>query len=178
MIVAEDARNLAHMVKPESEGGWGLDAVWSDDFQHLARRCLTGSPRGHGADFTGSSGEIAATIEKGWYFTGQHSSYHGAPRGTDPSGLAPERFVFFLQNHDQIANHAAGERLHLEAELAAVRAATVVLLLAPQTPLLFMGQEWAASTPFHFFTDHHEELGRLVTEGRRQEMARFRRRDP
>jgi maltooligosyltrehalose trehalohydrolase len=95
------------------------------------------------------------------------------PRGTDPAGLEPRRFVFFLQNHDQVGNRALGERLHHQVEPAAFRAATVLLLCAPQTPLLFMGQEWAAPEPFLYFTDHEPGLGRLVTEGRRREFRGF-----
>ncbi len=97
----------------------------------------------------------------------------GGPRGTDPAGIALSKFIFFLQNHDQIGNRAFGDRLHQQIDPAAWRAASVLLLVLPETPLLFMGQEWAASSPFLFFTDHHAELGRQVTEGRRREFARF-----
>ncbi len=173
LVIAENVRNLAHMVKSESQRGWGLDGVWSDDFHHQMRRCLAGDSDGYFRDFGGTTAEIATTISGGWFYSGQHAEYFGGARGTDPTGIPLRRFVFFIQNHDQIGNRAFGERLNHQIDLADYRAATALLLLAPETPLLFMGQEWAASSPFRFFTDHHEELGRLVTEGRRREFSRF-----
>jgi maltooligosyltrehalose trehalohydrolase len=173
VVIAEDVRNLACIAKPESEGGWGLDAVWSDDFHHEIRRFLTGDRDGYFEDFAGTAEEIGSTARHGWFYSGQHAPFFGKERGSDPSGLAPQRFVFFLQNHDQVGNRAFGERLNHQIDLAAYRAATALLLLLPETPLLFMGQEWAASSPFQFFTDHHPELGKLVTEGRRNEFSRF-----
>lgn len=172
-VIAEDVRNLAWMVKPEAEGGWGLDGVWSDDFHHEMRRFLAGDSDGYFENFAGSTEEIATTARRGWFYTGQHAPFSGIERGTDPSGIAPGRFVFFVQNHDQVGNRAFGERLHHQIDLAAYRAATALLLLLPETPLLFMGQEWAARSPFQFFTDHHADLGRLVTKGRRNEFKRF-----
>jgi len=173
LLIAEDVRNLACMVQPEAESGWGLDAVWSDDFHHQMRRFLAGDSDGYFADFCGTTPEIAVTASKGWYYCGQHAPYFAAPRGTDPAGIAPVRFTFFLQNHDQVGNRAFGDRLHHAIDLAAYRAATMLWLMLPETPLLFMGQEWAASSPFQYFTDHNPELGRLVTEGRRNEFSRF-----
>jgi maltooligosyltrehalose trehalohydrolase len=172
-LIAEDHRNLAVMVRPERESGWGLDAVWADDFHHQMRRLLAGDSEGYYGDFSGTIADVVATLRQGWFFTGQYSEHLRAPRGTDASALPPSRFVVCLQNHDQVGNRALGERLHHQIDLAAYRAASVLLLTAPQTPLLFMGQEWAASSPFLYFTDHSEELGRLVTEGRRREFGAF-----
>ena len=172
-VIAEDVRNLAHMVKPEAENGWGVDALWSDDFHHQMRRCLAGDSDGYFQDYDGTVRAIAQTARQGWYYTGQRAPFFGGPRGTDPQGISPSRFVFFLQNHDQVGNRAFGDRLHHEIELAAFRAATTLLLLLPEIPLLFMGQEWAATAPFQYFTDHVPELGKLVTEGRRNEFRRF-----
>jgi maltooligosyltrehalose trehalohydrolase len=172
-VIAEDHRNLAAMVTPEDAGGWGLDGVWADDLHHQVRRALAGDSDGYYADFSGRTADIATTVRQGWFFTGQVSSYLSEPRGTDPAGVPARHFVVCLQNHDQIGNRAFGTRLHDEVPLAAVRAATTLLLTAPQTPLLFMGQEWAATSPFLYFTDHHAELGRLITEGRRHEFSRF-----
>jgi maltooligosyltrehalose trehalohydrolase len=174
LLIAEDHGNVAHMVRPPGEGGWGLDAEYSDDLHHQVRRALAGDSEGYYGDFTGSAPDLAETIRDGWFFKGQHSAHRGGPRGTDPGGIPPPRFLVFLQNHDQIGNRARGERLHHEIDLAAYRAATVLLLSAPETPLLFMGQEWAASAPFLYFTNHDPELGRLVTEGRRREFKGFR----
>jgi maltooligosyltrehalose trehalohydrolase len=173
VLIAEDHRNLAHMLRPTAERGWGLDAVWADDFHHAMRRLLAGDHEGYYRDYRGESEELAAALNDGWLYTGQHSTHLGEPRGTDPAGLAPERFVFALQNHDQVGNRALGERLNHQIDLATYRAASAVLLLAPQTPLLFMGQEWAASSPFLYFTDHNPELGRLIAEGRRSEFGHF-----
>jgi maltooligosyltrehalose trehalohydrolase len=173
LVIAEDARNLAHMVRAEADGGWGLDAVWSDDFHHQIRRRLAGDADGYFQDFSGSLPDLAATVERGWFYRGQYAAYFGGPRGTDPAGLPLERFVLFLQNHDQVGNRALGDRLNHRLSPAVFRAASVLLLVLPETPLLFMGQEWAASAPFLFFTDHHPELGDAVRHGRREEFARF-----
>jgi maltooligosyltrehalose trehalohydrolase len=132
-----------------------------------------GDRDGYFQDFSGQTRDLAATINRGWFYAGQTSEYRGAPRGTDPAGMARERMVICLQNHDQIGNRAFGDRLHHQTDRATYRALTAVLLCAPETPLLFMGQEWAAGTPFQYFTDHHAELGQLVTEGRRREFSRF-----
>jgi maltooligosyltrehalose trehalohydrolase len=171
ILVAEDHRNLDTIVRPEA---WGFDGVWSDDFHHEVRRRLTGDSDGYFADFTGTAADIAATVSRGWFFSGQYAEYFGEPRGTDPTGLPPHAFTIFTQNHDQVGNRACGERLHHDVDDATWRAVSTLLLCAPETPLLFQGQEWAASTPFRYFTDHNEELGRLVTEGRRREFSRFR----
>jgi maltooligosyltrehalose trehalohydrolase len=137
------------------------------------RVTLTGENEGYYRDFTGGAEEIAATLRTGWLFQGQPSPRTGRPRGTSVGDLPPAAFVHCIQNHDQIGNRALGERLNHDVPLAAYRAASALLLLSPYMPLLFMGQEWAASSPFLFFTDHDPELGKLVTEGRREEFKHF-----
>jgi maltooligosyltrehalose trehalohydrolase len=171
-LVAEDDRNLNQMVRPVSAGGWGLDALWADDFHHQLRVNLAGDRDGYFADFSGTLPDIAATLRQGWFFRGQHSQHFKGPRGTEPP--APDKCVICLQNHDQVGNRALGDRLHHCVDGASFRAATALLLTAPETPLLFMGQEWGASSPFQYFTDHNDVLGRLVTEGRRGEFQSFR----
>jgi maltooligosyltrehalose trehalohydrolase len=161
------------MVLPPEQAGWGLDAVWADDFHHQMRRARTGDRDGYFADYSGSTADIAATIRRGWFFSGQFSPHLRAPRGTDPARVPPRRCIVCLQNHDQVGNRALGDRLNHGLDDAAYRAASALLLLLPETPLLFMGQEWAASSPFRFFTDHHAALGKLVTEGRRREFRGF-----
>jgi len=173
LVIAEDERNLAALVRPAAAGGFGLDAVWADDLHHQVRRALTGEKDGYYADYTGSAADIAATLRQGWYYCGQDTLRKRVPRGTDPAGLDAQCFVICIQNHDQIGNRAFGERLNHQVDQAAYRAASALLLTAPQTPLLFMGQEWAASSPFLYFTDHKPELGVLVTEGRRREFRHF-----
>jgi maltooligosyltrehalose trehalohydrolase len=161
------------MLRERVAGGWGLDGVWADDFHHIMRRILAGDSEGYYEDFRPSVEDLATTLRQGWFYTGQQSRYLAGPRGTDPSGIPPWKFLICLQNHDQTGNRAYGDRLHHSIPLAAYRAASAVLLLAPMTPLLFMGQEWAALTPFRYFTDHNPELGQKVVEGRRREFERF-----
>jgi len=174
VLIAEDCRNLACIVTSVNDGGWGLDAVWSDDFHHEVRRSLAKDKEGYFQDFSGHLQEIATTLKKGWYFSGQPSVHFGRPRGTKPDDIPLQRFVFCLQNHDQIGNRAFGERLNQQIDPASYRAASTLLLTVPETPLLFMGQEWGAGTPFLYFTDHHDELGTLVTKGRRAEFKAFK----
>jgi maltooligosyltrehalose trehalohydrolase len=173
IVHAEDHRNLAAMVEDEARGGWGLDGVWADDFHHVVRRLLAGDRAGYYSDFEGTVDELIRTIQQGWLYTGQRSRHLGALRGTDPSAVPMYRFIVCLQNHDQIGNRAFGDRLHHRVPPEAWRAASALLLMTPMTPLLFMGQEWAASTPFLYFTDLDWSFGQHVTEGRRREFAHF-----
>ncbi len=174
LVIAEDNRNERQLLLGPDAGGYGLDAVWADDLHHHMRRALAGDNDGYFAGYDGRLESIAATLRQGWFYQGQHYPYWGGPRGTSSEGLALARMVVCLQNHDQVGNRALGERLHHQIAEDRWLAASTILLLAPETPLLFMGQEWAASSPFLYFTDHPPELGRLVTEGRRKEFARFR----
>jgi maltooligosyltrehalose trehalohydrolase len=178
VVIAEDERNDTRLVRPTARGGYGLDGVWADDFHHQMRRAFAGDSEGYYQDYTGSVEDIARTLHQGWFYEGQVSRVHGRPRGTRVSGAGgaePWQLVLCIQNHDQVGNRAHGERLGADVSPAAFRAMSTLLLLAPYTPLLFMGQEWNASTPFLYFTDHHAELGKLVTEGRRKEFAGFTR---
>ena len=172
-LIAEDHRNLDTLLHPLAQGGYGMTGVWADDFHHAVRRHLAGDHEAWFADFHGSTDEIAAAVRDGWVFTGQHASHYDGPRGTSPAGVPVEASVICLQNHDQVGNRAHGDRLHHQVDEATWLAATTLLLTAPETPLLFMGQEWAASSPFLFFTDHEAKLGELVIEGRRREFVRF-----
>jgi malto-oligosyltrehalose trehalohydrolase len=149
------------------------DAQWNDDAHHALHVLTTGETDGYYRDFAREPARLLGrALAEGFAFQGELSEHRGgAPRG-EPSGtLAATAFVDFLQNHDQLGNRALGERLTALAPEPAVRAATAVLLLSPAIPLLFMGEEWAASTPFLFFSDFGAELGRAVTEGRRREFA-------
>jgi maltooligosyltrehalose trehalohydrolase len=173
-LVAEDARNERKMVLPAEQGGHGFDAVWSDDFHHHMRRRTAGDCDGYFCDFDGKASSIAKTVQNGWFFAGEYSSFWKTARGTSPDGLSYESRVFNLQNHDQVGNRALGERLSSDTPREVYLAASALLLLAPEIPLIFMGQEWAASEPFLFFTDHNHDLGRKVTEGRRKEFEGFK----
>ena len=152
---------------------YGLDALWADDFHHQVRVALTGEQEGYFGDYSGSVKDLVATLRQGWFYTGQQSQNLGAARGAPADDVAPPAFVYHIQNHDQVGNRAIGDRLSSAVSLEAYRAATVLLLCTPYLPMLWQGQEWAASTPFLFFTDHNAELGRLITEGRRREFERF-----
>ena len=173
VIHAEDHRNLAPMIEDRHLGGWALDGVWADDFHHVVRRMTAGDHHSYYADFAGTARELATIIRDGWLYSGAHSEHMAGPRGTDASRVPMHRFVVCTQNHDQIGNRAFGDRLHHSISAEAWRAASVLLLTVPMTPLLFMGQEWAASSPFQYFTDLESDLGRLVTAGRRREFAGF-----
>ena len=174
VVIAEDERNEVQLIRPVSAGGDGLDGVWADDFHHAMHTALTGEHEGYYAGYDGSPGAIAMAVREGFIYQGQPSPRTGEPRGTRVTDEPAEAFVFCLQNHDQVGNRALGERLNALAPPDAVRAAAALLLFAPETPLLFMGQEFAASSPFLYFTDHNPELGKLVTEGRRNEFSAFR----
>jgi maltooligosyltrehalose trehalohydrolase len=173
VISAEDERNDPRLARAIAHGGYGLDAIWADDFHHEARIALTGEQGGYYADYSGSISDLVKTIADGWFYQGQRSQVSGQARGADPHELALPQFVYCIQNHDQVGNRPLGDRLNQIVDPAAYRALSALLLLAPQTPLLFQGQEWATASPFQFFTDHNAELGRLVTEGRRNEFKGF-----
>ncbi|KYF93686.1 malto-oligosyltrehalose trehalohydrolase [Sorangium cellulosum] len=173
VVIAEDSTNDTRLVTPVEQGGYGLDGVWADDFHHELRVLFAGDRDGYFEDHRGTAEDIAATIRKGWLYEGQVSKHSGKPRGTPAAPVPPPRFVHCIQNHDQIGNRAVGDRLGDKVSPAAFRTMSALLLLTPYTPLLFMGQEWNARTPFQYFTDHNAELGRLVTEGRRREFQYF-----
>lgn len=173
-LIAEDHRNLNRLLQPRDEDGYGLDAVWSDDFHHQCRVLTAGDEEGYYRDYQDTTtSDIATTLRDGWFFRGEYSEHLGEPRGTDPNPVERSQCVFFIQNHDQVGNRATGTRLTDDVSLPVYRALSVLLCVAEELPLLFMGQEWAASTPFQFFTDHNEELGPKVTEGRREEFEAF-----
>jgi maltooligosyltrehalose trehalohydrolase len=174
VVISEEARNDVRTIRPPEAGGYGLDAIWADDFHHELRVYLTGARENYYANYLGSMDSIAKAINEGFIYQGQTSPRTGKPRGTKVTDEPASAFVFCIQNHDQVGNRPFGERLHHEIDLGRYAVASALLLFAPQPPVLFMGQEFAASTPFLFFTDHEPQLGRLVTEGRRREFSGFR----
>ncbi|WP_420233365.1 malto-oligosyltrehalose trehalohydrolase [Pseudomonas sp. ABY48] len=166
-LTVENEHNQAHLLEH------GYDAQWNDDGHNALHVLLTGERDAYYADYAEQPTEqLARCLSQGFVFQG-HLNRHGESRG-EPSGhLPPSAFVLFLQNHDQIGNRALGERLHQLAAPQALQAATVLLLLSPMIPLLFMGDEVAAEQPFLFFTSHHGELAERVREGRRNEFKAF-----
>ena len=175
LIVAENEPQDARLVRPQSAGGRGLDAVWNDDLHHSAVVALTGRTEGYYSDFLGSPAELLAAVRSGYLYQGQHSQWQKKPRGSSTAGLPPRAFVAYLENHDQVANSASGRRLWQETAPGRWRAMTGLLLLGPWTPLLFQGQEWSATARFLFFADHNAELRPLVRKGRAEFLAQFRR---
>jgi maltooligosyltrehalose trehalohydrolase len=171
-VVCEDPRNERKLILPRQQGGYGCDAVWADDFHHVVRVQMTGENEGYMGYFKGTIEELLKTLREGWLFTGELQK-DGIPRGTSGADIEPEHFVHCISNHDQVGNRAYGERLSQAVSPEAYRAASALLLTGPYTPMLFMGQEWATSAPFLYFTDHNDELGKGVTEGRRKEFADF-----
>lgn len=154
----------------------GFDAQWDDDLHHVLHVLLTGETRGYYEDYAGEpAAKLARALREGFVYQGEPSPAHGgASRGSSTKGLKPTAFVSFLQNHDQIGNRAFGERLTLLADPKMLEAAITLQLLAPQIPMIFMGEETAAREPFLYFTDHHDpRLAEAVKDGRRQEFAKF-----
>ncbi|GAA5513365.1 malto-oligosyltrehalose trehalohydrolase [Deinococcus carri] len=170
LLLAEDYRNLPDIVTE-----YHLDGMWVDDFHHEVRVTLTDDRDGYYGPYQGGAAALANVINRGWVFEGQTWPLEDVPRGKPADALNSPSFVYFIQNHDQIGNRAVGDRIHhLERVTPAMfRGASMLLLSLPTTPLLFQGQEWATSAPFPFFSDHHGELGQLVSEGRKKEFGHF-----
>ena len=168
-IIAEDDRNTRSVLDPRDKNGWHFDGLWSDDFHHVMRVSQTGDQRYFYCMFKGSTDEVVQTLQKGWLYTGQVSPFHKEPRGTPADDFPPQCFVYCISNHDQVGNRLTGDRFHQVISPAAYRAVSLFLCLVPETPMLFMGQEWGANTPFLYFTDMPPELGKAIREGRRRE---------
>ncbi|MCW2867350.1 MAG: maltooligosyl trehalose hydrolase [Marmoricola sp.] len=172
-LVAESDLNDARMVTPREAGGRGLDAQWSDDFHHAVHVALTGETAGYYADFEPLSA-LAKVLERGFFHDGTWSSFRGRPHGrpVDTAAMPTWRLVVCNQNHDQVGNRATGDRLAASLDDDQLVCAALLTLAGPFTPMLFMGEEWAASSPFQFFTSHPEpELADAVRNGRRAEFA-------
>jgi maltooligosyltrehalose trehalohydrolase len=171
LVIAEDEFNDPKLVN-KTQSGFGLDGIYADDFHHQLHVALTAEKTGYYVDYAGTAEDLVKTLRQGWWFTGQLSQWRKDSEGKPmkvgkPADQVPlEHFIYCIQNHDQVGNRPFGERRNCLVEPEAYRAASALLLLCPYTPLLFMGQEWAASTPFCYFTDHDEELGRSVETGR------------
>jgi maltooligosyltrehalose trehalohydrolase len=172
-IVAENEAQQVNLVRSVDQGGYGLDALWNDDFHHSAKVAATGRAEAYYSGYKGTPQEFISAVKWGYLYQGQWYDWQGKHRGTSDFGLEPNRFVNFLQNHDQIANSLCGHRLQNLTSPGRLRALTALLLLAPGTPMLFQGQEFGASTPFLYFADHDPELATLVAKGRRATLNQF-----
>lgn len=172
-VVAESDLNDPRVVRSAMSGGLGCDAQWSDDFHHALHAALTGERDGYYADF-GRVEDVALALRNVFVNPGGYSGFRDRRHGRPVGGLPGTRFLGYMQNHDQVGNRAVGERSAALMSSGRLRIAAALVLLGPFVPLLFQGEEWAASTPFQYFTDHQDaELGRLVCEGRRREFGAF-----
>ena len=172
-LIAENEPQLTKIVRLPENGGYGLDGLWNDDFHHSAMVALTGRSEAYFSDYLGTPQEFISACRWGYLFQGQFNAWQMKRRGTSTRDLNPSSFVNYLQNHDQIANFGHGERLHQLTSLAQYKAMTALFLLAPQTPMLFQGQEFAASSSFQYFADHSGELPELIRKGRLKELCQF-----
>ncbi len=173
VVYAETEPEDVTLALPEAEGGYGCDAIWSDDFHHSAKVAATGRREAYFANNWGTPQELASAVRYGLVYQGQHFGVWNGPRGMPSLDMPGASFVFYLDNHDQISNGSRGERLSERTSPGRYRALMTLLSLAPATPLLFQGQERGARAPFVFFADHGKDLAKAVAEGRRAFLETF-----
>jgi maltooligosyltrehalose trehalohydrolase len=166
LVVAENEPQDVKLVKPCEAGGYGMDALWNDDFHHSARVVLTGHNEAYLSEYRGKPQEFISAIKYGYLFQGQRYAWQKKRRGTPGLALPPCALINYIQNHDQVSNSALGLRCHQLASPGRFRALTALTLLAPGTPMLFQGQEFGASSPFVYFADHKPGLAEAVRKGR------------
>jgi maltooligosyltrehalose trehalohydrolase len=172
-LIGESDLNDSRVLHSPERGGYDIDAQWSDDFHHSVHALLTHEKTGYYADFEGIE-PLITTLKEGWFYSGQYSPHRQRRHGNSPRGIARSRFVVCSQNHDQVGNRAAGERLSSLVSFEAAKLAAGITLLAPFTPLLFMGEEYGETAPFQYFTSHGDPaLVEAVRKGRREEFAAF-----
>lgn len=175
-LIAESDLNDPRIIRTREAYGYGMDAQWSDDFHHALFTILyqpENQSHGYYADF-GSLRDLEKALQQSYVYDGNYSGHRKRHHGRPPSGLAAHHFIHFDQNHDQVGNRAKGERLEHLVGMDAAKVSAGILLTAPYTPMLFAGEEWAASTPFLYFADHEDdEMRKQVAEGRKQEFASF-----
>jgi len=172
-LIAESDLNDARVITPRQRGGYDIDAQWSDDFHHSVHAALTHENTGYYQDF-GRVWHVAQTLKKGWCYSGQYSQYRQRRHGNLPEGISSSHFVVCNENHDQVGNRAAGERLSVLVSFEALKLAAGITLLSPYVPMLFMGEEYAETAPFQYFISHLDPaLVEAVRRGRREEFAAF-----
>jgi maltooligosyltrehalose trehalohydrolase len=172
-LVAENEPQETRLVRSQSAGGYGLDALWNDDAHHAAVVALTGRREAYYRDYHGSAQELVSCARFGYLYQGQWYSWQAQRRGTPALDLMPRAFVIYIENHDQVANSAFGRRLHQLASPGRFRALTAWMMLGPATPMLFQGQEYSSSRPFLYFADHEPELANAVRRGRIDFLSQF-----
>lgn len=173
LVIAESDLNDPRLVRPRAANGLGMDAVWCDDFHHAVHALLTEERDGYYMDY-GSAQNVARAIENGFVYTGQYSPFRGHGHGAPCPDVDPARFITCIQNHDQVGNRMLGDRLASLLDFESCKCAAAMLLLSPQTPLLFMGEEFAEDNPFLYFISHLDsDLVDAVRQGRKKEFAHF-----
>jgi maltooligosyltrehalose trehalohydrolase len=174
VLIAENEAQEICAVRPVDQGGWGLDAMWCEDFHHVSRVAATERSEAYYTDYRGAPQEFVSAVKRGFLYQGQRYHWQHKARGTVVDQEPANSFVFFIQNHDQIGNTLTGNRLHTLTSPGRYRILIAVNLLAPQTPMLFMGQEYGASTPFLYFVDFGgQEIGSKVRQGRQEFLSQF-----
>jgi maltooligosyltrehalose trehalohydrolase len=173
VLVAESDLNDPRIVRSRDAGGYGIDAQWSDDFHHALHALLTGERSGYYVDFGGTT-DLAAAVTGGFVYAGRHSCYRGRRHGRPFVGSSGHHLLGYLQSHDQVGNRATGERASMLLSRGRLEIGAALVLTSPFTPMLWMGEEWGASTPWLYFTDHEDsDLATAVRTGRREEFAAF-----
>jgi maltooligosyltrehalose trehalohydrolase len=172
-LVCENEPQNCRLVCPIDQGGYELDALWNDDLHHSALVAATGQSRAYLSGYTGSPQEFVSAAKYGFLYQGQRYKWQGKRRGTPTFDVAPAHFVHFIQNHDQVANTGSGQRLHQLTSFGCFKALSALCMLMPGVPMLFQGQEFAASSPFMFFADHNPELAKMVRKGRAEFLSQF-----
>jgi maltooligosyltrehalose trehalohydrolase len=173
IVVAENERQESWVTRLRDDDGYGLDAMWNDDFHHSAVVAVTGRNEAYYSDHRGAPQEFISAAKYGFLFQGQRYAWQKQPRGSRTDGLPPAAFVVFTENHDQVANSGGGLRIHARTSPGRYRALTALTLLFPGTPMLFQGQEFGASSPFLFFADHEGDLAAAVRKGRAEFVKQF-----
>lgn len=173
IIVGENEPQDMKLIRSYEEGGYGFDMLWNDDFHHTACVRMTGKREAYYTDYLGSPQEFISAIKYGFLYQGQYYDWQKKPRGTPYLDAPHHAFMIFLENHDQVANTSHGLRMHQKVESAIYRAMTCLLLLSPNTPLIFQGQEFNSPHPFYYFSDHSPDLVPIIRKGRRDELAQF-----
>jgi maltooligosyltrehalose trehalohydrolase len=173
ILIAESDLNDPRVVRSPELGGYGFDAQWNEDFHHALHAVLTGEREGYYQDY-GAIADLAKALTRGFIYDGCYSLHRRRRHGRPATGLSGHRFVGCLQNHDQVGNRAMGERISHLLPPERLKLGAALVMTAPFIPMLFQGEEWAASAPFLYFTDHQDpELGEAVKQGRRDEFAAF-----
>ena len=173
LLVAENESQEIRCLRPKEEGGYGMDAIWNDDFHHSVHVALTGYHDAYYSEYYGSPQELISLAKWGFLYQGQYYFWQGKRRGSPTIGISPACFINYTQNHDQVGNSAWGIRLHEMTNPSSLRAMIAFLMLSPQTPMLFQGQEFAASSPFLYFSDLNPEASRQVHAGRIEFLKQF-----